>query len=429
MSAEIAVAVRNISKTYRMPVNVRSRLRELFRPLSSAGGAEVHALQDVSFDVRRGESLGILGRNGSGKSTLLEIITGTLQPTAGTVSHNGRIAAMLELGSGFHPEYSGRENVFLNGLLMGQSRQAIEARFDDIAAFADIGEVLDQPVKTYSSGMLVRLAFAVQVAFEPDILIVDEALSVGDYFFRQKCYGRIRQLRDRGMTLLFVTHDINTVVNVCDRAICLKKGRLVAEGDPHYAIRAFLESDDATVTRPVRSSDKQAQKPGFTLDPAQWRCGGSVPTAAGGLVSVSVVNQQGQPVTTLQMKERIHVQVCFVPDPDRQAHIYLQIKDQFDEIVMTVGTSHLDLHPGMLQPQQLALAEFEVEMSLGGGGYSIAAVMAIPRPPNRLGTVLDRSAPLGPFNISPSYETEKVPFLGPFGLPVSARFSQWDTQG
>ncbi|MGH8161222.1 MAG: ABC transporter ATP-binding protein, partial [Gammaproteobacteria bacterium] len=200
---------------------------------------EFWALRDVSFDVKRGETVGIVGRNGSGKSTLLQLICGTLTPTAGTVEVRGRVAALLELGSGFNPEFTGRENVYLNAAVLGLSRAEIDARFDDIVAFADIGEFVEQPVKTYSSGMYVRLAFAVAINVDPEILIVDEALSVGDELFQRKCFARIETIRDKGATILFVSHAAGKVVELCDRALLVDAGELLVEGTPKYVVSRY----------------------------------------------------------------------------------------------------------------------------------------------------------------------------------------------
>ena len=222
-----------ISKCYRIFQNPQGRFKQalldrfqgvLVRKSASPLYREHWALRDVSFELQPGEAVGILGRNGAGKSTLLQIIAGTLEPTAGTVQTTGRITALLELGSGFNPEFTGRENVFLNAQILGLSREDALARFDDIAAFADIGDFIDQPVKTYSSGMMMRLAFAVQTAVEPKVLIVDEALSVGDMFFQAKCMARISRLVDSGVALLFVSHDISTVRQLCQRAVLLDGG-------------------------------------------------------------------------------------------------------------------------------------------------------------------------------------------------------------
>ncbi len=198
------------------------------------------ALRDISFTLRRGESLGIVGRNGSGKSTLLQIIAGTLRPSTGAVSVNGRVAALLELGSGFNPDFTGRENVYLNAAVLGLTRCEIDERFDRIAAFADIGDFIDQPVKTYSSGMFVRLAFAVQTTVEPQILIIDEALSVGDVFFQQRCYERMRQLLDRGVCIILVTHDLAAVQHFCQTCLVLQSGRAAFYGPATEGTKFYL---------------------------------------------------------------------------------------------------------------------------------------------------------------------------------------------
>ncbi|MDD5181287.1 MAG: ABC transporter ATP-binding protein, partial [Gallionellaceae bacterium] len=237
---DIAISVRNVSKCYRVFDDQRSRLLHAIWPKHTKGMQEILALKDISFEIKRGEAVAIIGRNGGGKSTLLEILTGTLTPTTGEVKVHGRVSGLLELGSGFNPEYSGRDNVILNGLLLGLSREEILGRFDEIEAFAEIGAAIDRPVKTYSSGMTMRLAFAVQVLCEPDILIIDEALSVGDFFFQQKCLGFIRGLCAKGVTLLFVSHDMGTVRDICRRAVYLKQGHLHFFGETYLAIREYM---------------------------------------------------------------------------------------------------------------------------------------------------------------------------------------------
>ena len=231
MSGPVAIEVAGLGKSFSLFEKPSHRLMQILWPrLGRERSREFWALRDVSFEVERGSSLGVMGRNGSGKSTLLQLVTGTLAPTEGRVGVFGRVAALLELGSGFDPEFSGRENVFLNGALLGLTPAEIEARFDAIASFADIGAFLDQPVKTYSSGMMLRLAFAVQVQVEPDILIVDEALAVGDSLFQKRCFARMKRLREQGVTLLFVSHDQESVRTLTDRAILLRDGRIRAFG-------------------------------------------------------------------------------------------------------------------------------------------------------------------------------------------------------
>lgn len=237
-SDNVAISVSNISKCYNIYPTPRDRLKQFFLPKFQGMARrpvyqyynEFWALKNINFTINKGDSAGIIGRNGSGKSTLLQLITGTLTPTTGTIQTKGRIAALLELGSGFNPEFTGRENIYLNGTVLGLSRSEIDTKFDAIAGFADIGEHLDQPVKTYSSGMMVRLAFAVQVQLEPDILIVDEALAVGDALFQKRCFQQIEKLTSNGVTLLFVSHDQESVRTLTNKAILLDRGMQLSTG-------------------------------------------------------------------------------------------------------------------------------------------------------------------------------------------------------
>ena len=248
-SEEIAVRVANLSKLYeiydkppdRLKQSTLPRLQRLIRQPPKQYFREFWALKDISFEVKKGETVGIIGRNGSGKSTLLQIICGTLHPSAGHIQVNGRVAALLELGSGFNPEFTGRENVFMNAGVLGLSRQQTEARFADIVAFADIGDFIDQPVKTYSSGMVVRLAFAVIAHVDADILVIDEALAVGDAFFTQKCMRFLRTFMKTG-TVLFVSHDTGSVKNLCNHAIWLEKGKVLQEGSPKDVCELYLQA-------------------------------------------------------------------------------------------------------------------------------------------------------------------------------------------
>jgi len=257
-SDEIVIDVRHLSKRYEIYATPRDRLKQIILPrlhrtigyIENMLGLtrrrkplqyyrEFWALRDVSFQVRRGETVGIIGRNGSGKSTLLQILAGTLTPTDGTVSVCGRIAALLELGSGFNPEFTGRENVFLNGRILGLSQKEIDARYDSIVEFADIGAFIDEPVKTYSSGMFVRLAFAVQAHIDASVVIIDEALAVGDIFFRQKCYARLEQLRKSGAAILLVSHAMPDIEQYCETAILLNHGAIAFNGQAPEAAKHY----------------------------------------------------------------------------------------------------------------------------------------------------------------------------------------------
>lgn len=227
---EIAIRIDNVSKLYKLYDKPMDRLKESLGFSKKKRYKEHYALSNVSFDVKKGETVGIIGTNGAGKSTILKIITGVLNPTSGNVQINGRISALLELGAGFNMEYTGIENIYLNGTMIGFSREEISQKLDDILAFADIGDFVNQPVKTYSSGMFVRLAFAVAINIEPEILIVDEALSVGDVFFQAKCYKKFEEFKEMGKTILFVSHDLSSISKYCDRVILLNKGEKLAEG-------------------------------------------------------------------------------------------------------------------------------------------------------------------------------------------------------
>ena len=227
---ELAIRVEDVSKVYRLYNRPSERLFDALGLAGKGRFKEHRALDHVTFDVKKGETVGIIGTNGSGKSTILKIITGVLSPTSGEVEIDGRISALLELGAGFNMEYTGIENVYLNGMMMGFSREEMDARLDDILKFADIGEFVNQPCKTYSSGMFVRLAFALAINVDPEILIVDEALSVGDVFFQSKCYRRMEEIRKKGTTILMVTHDMGSIIKYCDKVVLLHKGEFIAEG-------------------------------------------------------------------------------------------------------------------------------------------------------------------------------------------------------
>src|SRR6266446_1480551 len=234
------VEFQGVSKSYPIYDSPGDRLKELITPKRYQFHRDFWALRDVSFDIQRGETFCIVGENGSGKSTLLQMVAGILHPTSGTVNISGRVSALLELGAGFNPEFSGRDNVYLNGSIMGLSTRQIDARYSEITGFAEIGDFINQPVKTYSSGMVVRLAFAVAINVDPEILLVDEALAVGDIYFRQRCMRKVHELRSQGVTVLFVSHDTGDVKAIADRVMWLEHGRLMDIGDPDRVISKYL---------------------------------------------------------------------------------------------------------------------------------------------------------------------------------------------
>lgn len=261
MDNNIAIQIDHVTKMYKLYNKPSDRLKESLGLTKRKCYREHYALHDISFDINRGETIGIIGTNGAGKSTLLKIITGVLHPTEGEVRVNGRISALLELGAGFNMEYTGIENIYLNGTMMGFSEQEIDARLESILAFADIGDFVNQPVKMYSSGMFVRLAFAVAINIDPEILIVDEALSVGDVFFQAKCYRKFEDFKKEGKTILFVSHDLNSISKYCDRVILLDHGRVLDEGSPKEMVDLYK-----------RLIVKQGPKEG---EPDSSSCGGA----------------------------------------------------------------------------------------------------------------------------------------------------------
>ncbi|HIR76953.1 MAG TPA: ABC transporter ATP-binding protein [Candidatus Choladousia intestinipullorum] len=239
MNSDIAIRVDHVTKIYKLYNKPSDRLKESLGLSRKVNFQEKYALNGINFEVKKGETVGIIGTNGSGKSTILKIITGVLNPTQGEVQVDGRISALLELGAGFNMEYTGVENIYLNGTMMGFSEEEIDARLEDILSFADIGDYVYQPVKTYSSGMFVRLAFAVAINIDPEILIVDEALSVGDVFFQAKCYRKFEEFKKQGRTILFVSHDLGSITKYCDRAILLNQGDRIFEGTPKEAVDIY----------------------------------------------------------------------------------------------------------------------------------------------------------------------------------------------
>jgi len=306
MSSDVAVRVSGLGKVYQIYERPQDRLKQFLWRGRRQFYREFWALRDVSFDVHRGETFGIVGRNGSGKSTLLQLICGTLTSTQGEVSVRGRVAALLELGAGFNPEFTGRENVYMNATLLGLTPRDIAERYDAIVAFADIGDFLEQPVKTYSSGMYVRLAFAVAVHVEPEILIIDEALSVGDMLFQFKCFLKFQELQEMGRTILFVSHDVNIVKKYCSRAILLEGGRLISVGSPNVVVNQYMKllfpkgQPSAERSRPAASSDPDDIT---RTSEREYRYG----SGEGEIASISLRNFSGRASTAFTAGEQMKV--------------------------------------------------------------------------------------------------------------------------
>ena len=288
MSSDVVISARGLSKSYRLFGHPGDRVKQFLSFGLKHYHREFAALKDISFDIRKGETVGIIGRNGSGKSTLLQLICGILKPSAGTLQVNGRISALLELGAGFNPEFTGRENVYFQGALMGFTKAQMDKRFADVAAFADIGEFIDQPVRIYSSGMFLRLAFAVAINVDADLLVIDEAIAVGDAGFRARCFRRLGELGAAGCTILFVTHAMEQVTRFCNRSILLDHGRLLKQGPPEPVVAECLRLQAVTP-----ETDSAAHPPGNDVAAVAYQPNGAL------IEAVRLVDANGHEVRHL----------------------------------------------------------------------------------------------------------------------------------
>jgi len=422
---DTAISVQNVGKCYRIYDRPHDRLKQMFLyQFGRRYGREFWALKDVSFEVKKGESVGIIGRNGSGKSTLLQIIAGTLQPTTGSVQVNGRVAALLELGSGFNPEYTGRENVYMNASILGLTRAETDARFDEIAAFADIGQFLDQPVKTYSSGMMVRLAFAVQTAVNPDILIVDEALSVGDVFFQQKCFSRVRGMLKAGTTLLFVSHDTAAVQNLCATAVLLEKGAPWFTGSPveatslYYlmqtkaAFKNTLATSVQLKSESVDESSVEAKELNILTNNILSSGNANQGEKELELLAVTAQNENGDYTLEIPVMSTVTIQVLMV------AHRYIQMPnfgftliDRMNTVIFSSSSWHKGYKLKPMLPEEKRIVTFKICLSVQPGEYSFALGCAEINPLDMQNALtLNRILGLGPLVVIKDPNT-----ISPFG--------------
>jgi ABC-type polysaccharide/polyol phosphate transport system ATPase subunit len=351
------VLVQNVSKLYRLYKTPADRLREML-PGSPSLHSDFWALRDIGFSLEKGETLGLVGPNGCGKSTLLQIVCGILQPTKGRVVTRGRIAALLELGAGFNPEFSGRENVFLNGEIMGLSRGAIERAMPSIEAFAEIGEFMERPVKEYSTGMYVRLAFSTAIHVDPEILIVDEALAVGDAVFANRCVRKFEELRQRKVTVLFVSHDLGLVKQLSDRAILLLNGRIEAQGSPNDVINRYI---GLVLARQEGKKSETAIRSSF-----RHGDGGSE------VVGVDILNARGEPVTSLASGDPVTVRVrsrFLRPKSDPMVGILIRTRIGMD--VYGTNTGIEGIHVGDLEAGDELEVRFQLECWLTPQQYTL----------------------------------------------------------
>ena len=354
------VLVQNVSKLYRLYRCPSDRIRELFPFQQRKLHSDFWALRDISFSVDKGEMLGIVGPNGCGKSTLLQLICGILQPTSGRVVTSGRVAALLELGAGFNPEFTGRENVFLNGEIIGLSRREIERALPSIAAFAEIGEFLERPVKEYSTGMYVRLAFATAIHVEPEILVVDEALAVGDAIFANRCVRKFEELKQRKVTVLFVSHDLGLVKQLSDRAILLINGRIDAEGDPKHVINQYiglvLEKGHAE-----REYPRRGLEPGF-------RHGDGTSE----ITDVELLDRAGRSTQTVTTGEPVRIRVrCTFREPKSDPMAGILIRNRIGMEVYGTNTRIEQVELGSFEPGDELELEFRFECWLAPQQYTL----------------------------------------------------------
>jgi len=356
--SDVAISVENLTKTYRLYTNSFDRLKESLHPFGKKYHHDFYALKDVSFQIRKGDTVGIIGRNGSGKSTLLKIIAGVITPSSGSVTVNGKISALLELGTGFNPELTGIENVYFNGTLMGYTREEIDARLDNILSFADIGEFVYQPVKTYSSGMFVRLAFSVSISVEPDILIVDEALSVGDAYFQQKCMKKLGDFKEAGGAIVFVSHDLNAVKYLCDESILMIRGEVSESGSPEIVINRYnyllaKESDKEAIR--YESSNKTSSYGNFKVE----------------IEEVQVLNEHGIKSQIFISGEKVKVRVCL--KAHEQLHnlvVGILIRDKFGQDIFGTNTYHMQKVIST-DTGKMYQFEFSFALNIGIGKYTL----------------------------------------------------------
>ena len=368
--SEFAIQVKHLDKMYKLYNKPSDRLRETLG--FKVPVREHYALRDVNFQVERGETVGIIGTNGSGKSTILKIITGVLNPTAGEVKVDGRISALLELGAGFNMEYTGIENVYLNGTMMGFSKEEVDARLQDILDFADIGDFVYQPVKSYSSGMFVRLAFAVAINIDPEILIVDEALSVGDVFFQAKCYRKFEEFKKMGKTILFVRHDLSSISRYCDRVILLNKGVKLEEGSPKQMVdmyKQLLVGQDPAKAEEKKEEQKESWSQQFQVNPNMLEYG----TKLAEIVDFAVLDDKDRCINTIEKGSsfRIRMKVVFHQDIQEPIMAYTFKDIKGTEIT---GTNTLFEKKSVEHSQagDSCTVTFEQEMFLQGGEYLLS---------------------------------------------------------
>ena len=365
-----AVEFQGVSKSYAIYDAPGDRLKELLSLNRLKRHQDFWALHDVSFEVKRGETFCIVGENGSGKSTLLQMVAGILHPTSGTVAVHGRVSALLELGAGFNPEFSGRDNVYLNGSILGLTTRQIDQRYQDIAAFAEIGDFIDQPVKTYSSGMVVRLAFAVAINVDPEILLVDEALAVGDIYFRQRCMRKVHELRQRGITILFVSHAVSDVKAIGDRVLWLDHGRMIDCGEPDRVVSKYLAAmteKDSTYLLLKSAADPQPRLGGPIQAPEIVETIPNIDHRFGdgraAIIGIAVLDEQGRAVPILEPSTRIVVRISVRATADVALPIVgFMLRNQLGMDFSGTNTAREGYELAPLQPGDVTTVDFYLDL-------------------------------------------------------------------
>lgn len=434
MSEDIAICVQNLTKIYKLYDTPVDRLKESLHPFRRKYHKDFYALSDVSFVVKRGETVGIVGKNGSGKSTLLKILTGVLTPTSGTVQVNGKVSALLELGAGFNPELTGVENVYFNGTLMGYAREEMESRLDDILSFADIGEFVHQPVKMYSSGMFVRLAFAVAVSVEPEILIVDEALSVGDIFFQQKCYKRIRDMIDANTTCLFVSHDATVVRNMSSTGILLSNGSITFVGRSEEALSRYHTSlleavisnkPCQTITDAYKVKHIQEVKDRSLLKNANRHGDMGIE-----IYDVTIKNSCGGDTLSVTMLDTLTISLQLIAHQDIFMPIAgIHLYDKLGNLVFASSTHQLGVEFPRIFSQERVMVIFMVKFDVGPGDYTFSlGVSELLSECPSIAQQHDRYENLGPIRVMP-LDQPVLPYYGLARLPMSASIEKITNNG
>ena len=383
MNEEYAIRVKNVTKRYKLFEKNGDRVRDA---LGLCGKKKLYkdhfALKDVSFDIRKGETVGIIGVNGAGKSTILKIITGVLNPTEGEVEINGRISALLELGAGFNTDYTGLQNIYLNGTMMGFTKEEVDSRLDAILEFADIGDFINQPVKTYSSGMFVRLAFAVAINIDPEILIVDEALSVGDVFFQNKCFHKFEEFRKAGKTILFVSHDLGSIRKYCDRTVLLDHGVKIEEGETPAVVDAFKrvlvgqyepkddEKEIIDASEPITPEDHNGEwKSNYVLNP-DCDCYGDLKAE---IIDFAVIDSRGKYTNVLVKGEPFQIKVKIRANEDLEDPISSYTIKTLKGTDITGTNTKFEHHDiGPMKAGEERVITFTQDMNLQGGQYLLS---------------------------------------------------------